>query len=188
MIDPTQTTLYPSAGALLAARRGDMAPLRLEFDAERLRVAREADVDVDQVRVELPELSRTMNMSELERIVDDGDADLLEVYVNRGALRPGHPEADLRYDLADGSLAMSRSMRSTWIWARDATECDHVRACVTAAGAICDDAHFHGALVPNVIDVATGANAGDALVALEKAGYHLVPADSNGRPRPHLHA
>lgn len=80
------------------------------------------------------------------------------------------------HDLGERELGVTRSSRSTWVWARHAEECEMARAALDAAGGLAhwSQAIRYGMPVENVSDVDIGVDALEALDALEAAGFTLV--------------
>lgn len=84
---------------------------------------------------------------------------------------------DTSSDLVERELGVTTTPRSTWVWARNADECDAARAAIDAAGGLARwrQAYRGGEPVRNVSDIDIGVDALEAELALEAAGFTLRP-------------
>lgn len=88
-------------------------------------------------------------------------------------------------DLGPRELGLSTTPRQTWVWARTPEQCTELRAVIDAAGGLATwrQAERNGDAVPLVSDIDIGVDAGEAIMALESAGFTLVHVDDPGRLR-----
>ena len=114
--------------------------------------------------------------------------DEVERALFEGKARPGVDVEPLAVhaldELSPGQLGVTSTPRQTWIWARDAAECAHVREVIERD----KDAHWepatrYGDIVDNVSNVDIGWDAQAAREALAAAGFKLVRIHDPQRAR-----
>lgn len=83
-------------------------------------------------------------------------------------------------DFAEQELGIAHSPRSTWIWARDEDDSMTARTAIATAGGLAHwtQAVWDGEILENVSDIDIGADALEATVALEAAGFTLRAIES----------